>query len=120
MNASWGHTLHPPEAWAEYEVGTQRVPVEAMRSVLDDARSLAGEAPLVVKVNVEGEECAVVLGTAAEAWEAVDELFVEMHPWAECEARELAAHLAQAGFSEAPSPMAPVLRLRRARATRAG
>ena len=120
MNASWGHALHPPDTWAEYEVGTQRVPVEAMTRVLEDAQAVAGEARVVVKVNVEGEECAVVLGTAPEAWEAVAELFVEMHPWAECEARELVAHLAPAGFSQAPSPMAPVLRLRRAEGLRSG
>ena len=114
MSGSWGHALHPPDAWAKYEVGVRRVPVEAMASVLDDARALAAGAPLVVKVNIEGEECGVVLGTPAESWEGVTELFVETHPWATCTPAELAAHLAPAGLSEVPSAMQAVLRLRRA------
>lgn len=118
MSGSWGHALHPPAAWAEYEVGVRRVPVEAMASVLDDAR--AAGAPLVVKVNIEGEECGVVLATPVESWEGVTELFVETHSWATCTAAELAEHLAPAGLSEVPSAMQAVLRLRRADAPRAG
>ncbi len=41
-----------------------------MADVLEEARALGG--PLVVKVNTEGEECAIVLGTPAEAWTAVE------------------------------------------------
>ena len=114
MSGSWGHALHPPAAWAKYEVGVRRVPVEAMASVLADARPLAAGARLVVKVNIEGEECGVVLGTPAASWEGVTELFVETHSWATCTAAELAEHLAPAGLSEAPSAMQAVLRLRRA------
>lgn len=114
MGASWGHALHPPEEFSQYEVGTEQVPVEAMTEVLAEAASLAAAGSrLVVKVNTEGEECAIVLGTPAEAWARVDEVFVEHHPWAVCGAAEIAARLAEAGFSEAPSEVAPVLRLRR-------
>jgi FkbM family methyltransferase len=120
MSASWGHSLHPPDEFAQYEVGVERVPVEAMARVLEDAGALAAGAPLVVKVNIEGEECGVVLGTPPEAWQAVTELFVEMHPWATCTAEDLAAHLVAAGLSRVPSAMEPVLRLRRAEAPPAG
>jgi FkbM family methyltransferase len=120
MSASWGHALHPPDAWSEYEVGIQRVPIEAMASVLEDALALAVGGPLVVKVNIEGEECGVVLGTPAGAWTAVTELFVEMHSWATCTAADLAEHLAPAGLTEVPSAKEPVLRLRRAEAPRSG
>ncbi len=114
MGASWGHSLHPPAEFSEYEVRTEQVPVEAMADVLAEAASLAATGSrLVVKVNTEGEECAIVLGTPAEAWACVDEIFVELHPWAACGGAEIAAHLSQAGFSEAPSEVAPVLRLRR-------
>lgn len=67
----------------------------------------------MVKVNVEEEECGIVLGAPARSWERVTELFVETHPWAACTAADLAEHLAPAGFSEAPSAMPAVLRLRR-------
>jgi FkbM family methyltransferase len=119
MGGSWGHALHPPDAWAQYEVGTQRVPVEAMASVLDDAVTLATGASVVVKINIEGEECGVVLGTPSETWAAVTELFVEVHGWAPCTATELADHLRPAGLTQVPSSMAAVLRLRRAESRRA-
>jgi FkbM family methyltransferase len=116
MGASWGHALHPPDAFAEYEVGLERVTVQAMADVLAEADALAREgARLIVKVNVEGEECGIVLGTPPEAWTRVNELFVEMHPWAKCTASELARHVASTGLREEPSEIAPVLRLKRQR-----
>lgn len=118
MAGSWAHSLHPPNSWAQYEVGTRRVRVEAMRDVLEEAESL-GER-LVVKVNTEGEECGIVLGTPPEAWKGVSELFVEMHDWAPCSAAELEAHLAPAGFRQLPTEKARVLRLRREAAPRSG
>jgi FkbM family methyltransferase len=115
MSASWGHALHPPAAFAEHEVATQRVPVVAAAAILAEARALAGASGrLVVKVNIEGEECTTVLETPASAWRDVDELFVETHPWASCGAEELARHLGQAGLTRAESPAEVVLRLRRA------
>jgi FkbM family methyltransferase len=121
MNASWGHTLHPPGSWSDYEVGLQPVPVEAMADILAEAKSLAvGPTRLVVKVNTEGAECEIVLGTPAEAWIGVSELFVEVHPWATCTAAELAEHLAPAGFRELSREMSPVLRLRAEAGPRSG
>ena len=119
MGGSWAHSLRPPDAWAQYEVGMQRVPVEAMADILDEMGSLGDEdSRLVVKVNTEGEECEIVLGTPPEAWTRVSELFVETHEWAGCSAAELAAHLTPAGFREIPTEMAQVLRLRREEAPR--
>jgi FkbM family methyltransferase len=119
MNASWGHALQPPAEFAEYEVGVEQVPVEAMADVLAEAGSLCGaDSRLVVKVNTEGAECEMVLGTPAEAWRRVDEVFVEIHPWAACGAPELTSHLVPAGFTEAPSDVSVVLRLRREAAPR--
>jgi FkbM family methyltransferase len=121
MGGSWGHALHPPDSWSKYEVGVQSVPVEAMGDILEEAESLTDErSRLVVKINVESEECAIVLETPAEAWSAVSELFVEMHTWAPCTAADLAEHLAPAGFRKLPSEMAPVLRLRREAAPGSG
>jgi FkbM family methyltransferase len=121
MGASWGHALHPPAAFAEHEVGTQLVPVAALADALAEAEALAGgEAPVVVKLNIEGEECATVLGTPPGAWAGVSEVFVETHPWASCGAPELAEHLSAAGLTRAESAAAVVLRLRRAGASPAG
>jgi FkbM family methyltransferase len=121
MASSWAHALHPPDAWAEYEVGTQSVPVEATADVLAEGAELAGESGrLVVKVNTEGEECAMVLGTPADAWRAVSELFVEVHPWAACGEGELVPYLERAGLRRLPSAMEPVVRLHREAVARDG
>jgi FkbM family methyltransferase len=112
MAASWGHSLGPPEEWAEYEVGSERVQVVAMSDVLAEATELAGpESPLVVKINAEGAECPMVIGTPPAAWERVTGVLVSTHPWAECGATELAAHLASAGLERAPSRADHVLSL---------
>ena len=120
MGGSWGHAINPPEAFAEYEVGIQRVTVDAMSDVLDDAVTLAGESPLVVKINVEGDECPLVLGTPASSWQHVSELFVEMHPWATCGDDELAAHVEAAGLRSVVGAHPRVLRLRREAEPRSG
>lgn len=99
MDASWGHTLSPPSSWAEYEVGTERVQVVAMADLLAEATELSsGNSPLIVKINAEGAECPMVLGTPAAAWQAVTQALVATHPWAACSADDLAAHLAPAGL----------------------
>lgn len=118
MAGSWAHSLHPPDTWTQYEVGTRRVPVEAIVDVLEETRSLGDR--IVVKVNTEGEECAIVLGAQPEAWSAVSELFVEMHEWGACNAAELTAHLTPAGFKTLPTVKERVLRLRREAAPRSG
>jgi FkbM family methyltransferase len=111
MGASWGHTLEPPEAFAEHEVALESVEVVALADVLADVDELAGR--LVVKVNIEGAECSAILGTAAECFRNVAEVFVETHPWAPCDAEELAAHLAASGLTRVESAHPAVLRMRR-------
>jgi FkbM family methyltransferase len=113
MGASWGHALHPPEAFAEHEIGVEHVRVEALAEVLADASDLAGGARVIVKVNIEGEECPTILGTRTSAWERIDQLYVETHPWAACGADTLARHLAAAGFTSRESAHPAVLRLAR-------
>jgi FkbM family methyltransferase len=113
MGASWGHALHPPEAFAKHEVGVQQVRVEALARVLADAIDREAGGRVIVKVNIEGEECPTILGTKPSAWEGVGELYVETHPWAACGADELAAHLAAAGLNRAASAHPAVLRLTR-------
>jgi FkbM family methyltransferase len=100
MNASWGHALEPPADWAAYEVGTERVPLVAMSELLAEAGALVqGSAPLVVKINAEGAECAMVLRTAPESWRPATHAFVAVHSWAGCTAAELAGHLSLAGLA---------------------
>jgi FkbM family methyltransferase len=114
MGASWGHAMHPPEAWAEHEVGIERIRVDALEDVLSQAAESARGARTIVKVNIEGEECPTILGTPASAWRDVAAVYVETHPWAPCGADELTLHLAAAGLAPVASSHAAVLRLTRA------
>ena len=114
MADSWGHALQPPASFAEHEVGVESVDVVALAAVLREGESRrAGGGRLVVKLNIEGAECSAVLGTPPTAWSGVDEVFVETHPWAECDAGQLAAHLEGSGLSRVPSAHPAVLRMRR-------
>lgn len=113
-SASWGHALHPPDAFSRFEVGVQQVSVAAMADVLAEARALSGgNAPLIVKINTEGEECATVLGTPPDCWRSVDEVLIETHPWADCGADELGAHLERAGLTRIGSSDSRMLHMRR-------
>lgn len=52
------------------------VPVVAFRDLLDQV----GGGPIVVKMDCEGSEYAIVEGTPTAAWEAVQALLLEYHP----------------------------------------
>ena len=114
MGSSWGHAIHPPDAWAEHEVGVERVRVEALGDVLSRAAERARGARTIVKVNIEGEECPTILATPAAAWTDVAVVYIEIHPWATCGAAELAEHLVDAGLRSVPSNHSAVLKLYRA------
>jgi FkbM family methyltransferase len=89
MRDSWSHSLHAGSP--EETQGFQKVRVISIRDVLEQAQALAG--PILVKIDVEGLECEIVLGVAKQAWASVDELFVEVHPFAPCTSGEVVAHL---------------------------
>ncbi|HUF01277.1 MAG TPA: FkbM family methyltransferase [Gaiellaceae bacterium] len=101
MRASWGHALAPSAA-AEGEVGVQRVATVTMADVLAEAGALAGTGKLVVKVNAEGAECDIVLGTSTASWERADAMLMEVHSWAPCTLGELVSHLEGAGLATLP------------------
>jgi FkbM family methyltransferase len=98
MRASWGHALSPPSEWAEYAVGSERVQVVAMADLLAEAAAQAEGGSLIVKINAEGAECAMILGTPAAAWRAVTRVLVATHEWAGCTVEQLAEHLSAAGL----------------------
>jgi len=113
MGASWGHALAPPEAFAKHEVAVERVHVDALADVLAGAVERAAGARVIVKLNIEGAECPAILDTPVRAWTAIDELYVETHPWASCTADDIARHLGAGGFGPAASAHPAVLRLGR-------
>lgn len=101
MGASWGHALEPSAA-ATDEVEVQLVQQIAMEEVLLEAGALAETGRLVVKVNAEGAECGIVLGTSTASWERADAMLMEVHSWAPCTLGELVTHLEGAGLATLP------------------
>jgi FkbM family methyltransferase len=120
MAASWGHALAPPSSFAEYEVRIESVEVVALEDALTEVHALGAGSRLVVKVNIEGAECSAILGSPAHVWENVSEVFVETHPWASCDASNLAAHIGSAGLIRVASAHPAVLRMRRGEQPRSG
>jgi FkbM family methyltransferase len=94
---SAGHSIvHEQHGGDRPTVGAQTVPVVPMAEVLADA-GRAGRR-VIVKIDAEGAECDIVLGTPPEAWAAVERVFLEIHDFAPCSATAIIDHLESAGM----------------------
>ena len=113
MGASWGHAIHPPDAWAEHEVGLEHVRVDALADVLSQAAGARAGSAHDRQGQHRGRGVPAILGTPAAAWADVAEVYIETHPWATCGAAELAEHLVDAGLRSVPSNHSAVLKLAR-------
>ena len=91
---SWTHSLLSRPGRM---VDTEPTEVVPMSAILDTAGSLPG-GRIVVKIDVEGAECDIILNTPVEAWAGVDELFVELHGFSPCSFDEVAGRLREAGL----------------------
>jgi FkbM family methyltransferase len=90
---SSAHSLLPAQTPS---IGELRVAVRPASSLIESAAERASR--LIVKIDVEGMECDVVMGTPVDVWRRVDEVYVELHETATCSPEELLAHLGAAGF----------------------
>jgi FkbM family methyltransferase len=111
---SWAHSL---QGWPEEQPADEyEVDVLPAERALEEARSMPGSR-LMAKIDVEGSECEAVCATPSEAWESVDEMFVEHHRIATCAAQDIVAHLRAAGLELTsriePGPVDQVLRFRK-------
>jgi FkbM family methyltransferase len=94
---SAGHSVVHEEHEGERRVlGSESVEMVAMRDVLEAAAPHRGR--LIVKVDAEGSECDIVLGTPVDMWRKVDHVFLEVHEFATCTSRDLVDHLGAAGL----------------------
>jgi FkbM family methyltransferase len=111
---SWAHSLQaglPPSGPAR-AVTSEAVQVVAAEDVLAEAVEAAAGRQVIVKIDAEGAECEVCLETDPSIWEAVDELFVEVHDFAPCDGPALVTRLERAGLRPS-SGSGPVIRLTR-------
>ena len=90
---SSAHSLLPAQTTS---IGELTVDVTPASSWIESAAGRASR--LIVKIDVEGMECDVVMGTPVEVWRQVDEVYVELHETATCSSEELLAHLQAAGL----------------------
>ena len=93
---SAGHSIVQEDSDKRPTIGTQTVTLVPMAEVLEDAAR--EERPLIVKVDAEGAECDIVLGTPVELWERVAEVFLEIHDFAPCTTDAIVDHLTRAGL----------------------
>jgi FkbM family methyltransferase len=93
---SAGHSIVQEDSEKRPTVGSQTVTVVPMAEVLHGADG-AGRR-LIVKIDAEGAECDIVLGTPIELWQRVDEVFLEVHDFAPCTTDAIVDHLTQAGL----------------------
>ena len=94
---SWSHSLLERGA-AQGETHSESVDVVSMEAVLREAAAL-GDRRLVVKVDAEGAECEIVLGTDTTSWQSVDEVLLEYHEFAPCKLEEIVSRLDRAGLA---------------------
>jgi FkbM family methyltransferase len=78
-------------------LGSEQVLQVAMEDVLGDASGSG--APVIVKIDAEGAECHIVLGTDVAAWRGVEAVFLEIHDFAACSSADIIGHLEEAGLS---------------------
>jgi FkbM family methyltransferase len=94
---SAGHSIvHEQTGGPRPTVGAQTVPLVPMADVLADAATTGRR--VIVKIDAEGAECDIVLGTPLEAWAAVECVFLEIHDFAPCSAGAIIEHLRSAGM----------------------
>ena len=95
---AWTHSLLSlPETGSRRKVQEWEVDVVPLHVWIQEGAARASR--LVVKLDIEGAECDVVLNTPADAWRMVDEVFIETHPFAPCSADQIIGHLMNADLS---------------------
>jgi FkbM family methyltransferase len=110
---SWTHSLLPlPGQGSRRRVGIESVPLVPLQEAIE--REAVESGRLVVKVDVEGSECDVILGTTIEAWRSASEVFVETHSFAPCSSQALIRHLRTAGHAVLADSNDQVVHLRHA------
>jgi FkbM family methyltransferase len=94
---SAGHSIvHAQADGPRPTLGSEQVEVVAMRDVLDEAAQAGSR--VMVKVDAEGAECEIVLGTSVDSWRQVHAVFLEIHDFAACDSTEIIEHLQRAGL----------------------
>jgi FkbM family methyltransferase len=98
---SWSHSLYTPMTGEA--IGVEHVDLRSFSSILNTVRRTAGDAPIFVKINVEGAAGDVILGTSVDEWRDVSGVMFDCEPNGPHEPGQLIDHLRQAGFTPLPA-----------------
>jgi FkbM family methyltransferase len=93
---SWSHSLiERPDA---RQTCVEQVAIREFAGVLE-ACPPEDDARIIVKMDIEGAECDVLLNTALESLTRMDELFLETHTFGPCDRQCLINRMEQIGFT---------------------
>lgn len=93
---SWGHSIHAPVG-SETQ-GTEEV---ALTALSDALAGVAGQEPILVKINVEGAAGEMIVGTSPADWQPVGALWCDIEVNDPVGADAIAAHLDGCGMTRA-------------------
>jgi FkbM family methyltransferase len=93
---SWRHTTIAGQS--DVSSGQLQVPCNSLSSILADVRKRFPEDPIVLKVDAEGAECAVLLGAPEECFRAICEVVFEYHSFAGCSLESILTRIEVLGF----------------------
>jgi FkbM family methyltransferase len=98
---SWSHSLY--ERPGRNVVAVQHVGVRPLTSALAAAVGFHPDCPVIVKLDVEGSECEILLETPDDAWSPVDEVWFEYEGIGDCTADQLVDRLRRVGMAARPT-----------------
>jgi FkbM family methyltransferase len=109
---SWTHSLLPlPSQGKRSLVAQEQVRTLTIPRILQDSPRY--DHRVIVKIDVEGAECDIIMTTPSETWEHVDEVYVEIHQFAPCRTDDIFHYFERAGFEVIPEKHSQVAHLRR-------
>jgi FkbM family methyltransferase len=94
---SWAHSIASLTPTLAAGVDTQVIAGVAMEDVVASASDQGDGIRLIAKIDAEGAECAIVLQTPVATWRQIDEVFIEVHDFADCSRSQLVEQLGLAG-----------------------
>ncbi len=96
---SWRHTTIAGQS--EHSGGKLRVPCNSLSSILAIVRKRFPEEALILKVDTEGAECAILLQAPEECFRSIHAVVFEYHSFAKCGLESILARIGVLGFEYA-------------------
>jgi FkbM family methyltransferase len=96
---SWRHTTI--EGQSEGSGGKLQVPCNSLSSILANVRKMFAGESLILKVDAEGAECAILLHAPEECFALIREIVFEYHSFAVCGLESILARIEMLGFEHA-------------------